>query len=125
MMCGPLCHARWLTTGQRLVYMWTRKHGLTSQALRTLEVLVKFCLTYYFKLYFDMKVKHYISDAPYHILTSLRLLKTQPKKVVQIIIIQKKKNPNKFCYMFSSHRVYSVQSNNSQVFCSCTKFPIL
>ena len=81
MMCGPLCHARWLTTGQRLVYMWTRKHGLTGQALRTLEVLVKFCLTYYFKLYFDMKVKHYISDAPYHILTSLRLLKTQPKKV--------------------------------------------
>ena len=44
MMCGPLCHARWLTTGQRLVYMWTRKHGLTGQALRTLEVLVKVLL---------------------------------------------------------------------------------
>ena len=28
-----------------------------------------------------MKVKHYISGAPYHIRTSLRLLKTQPKKV--------------------------------------------
>jgi hypothetical protein len=61
--------------------MWTRKHGLTGQALRTLEVLVKFCLTYYFKLYFDMKVQHYISAAPYHILTSLRLLHSQPKKV--------------------------------------------
>ena len=79
--CGPLCHARWLTTGQRLVYMWTRKHGLTGQDLRTLEVLVKFCITYYFKLYFDMKVMHFIVDAPYHILTSLRLLKSQPKKV--------------------------------------------
>ena len=27
-------------------------------------------------------------------------------------------------YMFSSHRVYSVQFNNSQVFGSCTSFPI-
>ena len=24
MQCGPLCNARWLTTGQRLIYMWTR-----------------------------------------------------------------------------------------------------
>ena len=85
MLCGPLCHARWLTTGQRLVFMWTRVHGLTGQPLRTLEVLVKFCLTYYFKLYFDMKVKHLIEDAPYHILTSLRILKTQPQKVKTII----------------------------------------
>lgn len=28
-----------------------------------------------------MKVRHFIKDAPYHILTSLRILKTQPKKV--------------------------------------------
>merc|ERR1719500_2083809 len=46
-LCGPLCHARfvtnaqcnnyhimerthiWLTTAQRIVYMWTRKHGLS------------------------------------------------------------------------------------------------
>ena len=67
--CGPLCHARRLTTGQRLFYMWTRKHGLTGLDLRTLEVLVKFCITYYLKLYFDIKVKHFIADAPYHILT--------------------------------------------------------
>ena len=44
-------------------------------------MLVKFCLESYFKLYFDIKVKHMIVDAPYHILTSLRILKTQPKKV--------------------------------------------
>ena len=24
MLCGPLCHARWLTTAQRLIFMWTR-----------------------------------------------------------------------------------------------------
>ena len=81
MQCGPLCHARWLTTAQRIVFMWTRHHGLTGQNRKTLELLVKFCLEYYFKLYFDMKVKHFIVDAPYHILTSLRILRTQPKKV--------------------------------------------
>ena len=60
MHCGPLCHARWLTTAQRLVFMWTREHGLTGQLLRVLEVLVKFCLQHYFKLYFDIKVRHLI-----------------------------------------------------------------
>lgn len=81
MQCGPLCHARWLTTAQRLVFMWTRKHGLIGENLKTLELLVNFCLDYYFKLYFNIKVRHYIADAPYHILTALRILKTQPKKV--------------------------------------------
>jgi len=81
MRCGPICHARWLTTAQRIIYMWTRDHGLTGEALKVLETLVKFCLQHYFKLFFDIKVKHLIVDAPYHILTSLRILKTQPKKV--------------------------------------------
>ena len=85
MQCGPLCHARWLTTAQRLVYMWTREHGLTGEALKVLEMLVSFCITSYFKLYFDIKVKHHIVDAPYHVLTSLRILKSQPKMVKEAI----------------------------------------
>ena len=48
-------------------------------------MLVKFCLEWYFKLYFDIKVKHFIADAPYHILTSLRILRTQPKKVRDVV----------------------------------------
>ena len=76
---------RWLTTGQRLVYMWTRVHGLTGDALRVMKIIVRFCLTHYSKLIFDVKVKHYIEDAPYHILTSLRILKPQPKKVKDAI----------------------------------------
>ena len=79
--CGPLCHARWLTTAQRIMLLWTRKHGLTGENLKTLELLVRFCLDFYFKLFFDIKVKHHIVDAPYHILTGLRILKKQPKKV--------------------------------------------
>ena len=48
--CGPLSHSRWLTTGQRLVYMWTRVHGLSVGDTKVLETLVKFCLQMYFKL---------------------------------------------------------------------------
>ena len=77
-------HRRWLTTAQRLVFLWTRDHRLSGPCLRTLEMLVKFCLQFYFKMYFDIKVHHMIVDAPYHVLTSLRILKTVPKNVKDI-----------------------------------------
>ena len=47
---GPLCHARWLTTGQKILFMWTRSHGLTGCELKVLAMLVKFCLKSYFKI---------------------------------------------------------------------------
>ena len=53
---------------------------------------MNFCTTMYFKLYFDTKVRHLIVDAPYHILTSLRILKTQPKMVQDVITFYIRKN---------------------------------
>lgn len=47
-----------------------RKHGLSGKPLKILESLVKFCLQFYFKMYFDIKVRHLIIDAPHHVLTS-------------------------------------------------------
>lgn len=79
--CGKVSHSRWLTTAQSLVYMWTRKHGLTGKELNTLEILVKYCLQVYFKLYYDIKVHHRLEDGPKHILTQLRVMRSQPKKV--------------------------------------------
>ena len=29
MKCGRICHARWLTTAECIIFMWTREHGLT------------------------------------------------------------------------------------------------
>ena len=81
MHCGPLCYASWFTNVQRIFFLWTRKHGLTGENLKTHNLLVRFCLDFYLKLFFDIKVKHHIMDAPYHILTELRILKKQPKKV--------------------------------------------
>ena len=83
--CGELSHARWLTTGQRLVFLWTRHHGLSKKNARLLEQLARFFINYYFKLYFDIKVRHRIIDAPRHILTSLRLLRSEPKAISDII----------------------------------------
>ncbi|KAG0726729.1 hypothetical protein GWK47_035956 [Chionoecetes opilio] len=56
-------------TAQSLVYMWTRKQGLTGKELNTLEILVKYCRKVYFKLYYNIKVHHRLEDGPKHILT--------------------------------------------------------
>ena len=36
--CGKLCHSRWLTTGQVLLMLWTREHGLSGKPLQNLEL---------------------------------------------------------------------------------------
>ena len=65
--------------------MWTRKHGLKGQPLKNLEILVKFCVQMYFKLYFDICVKNKLENGPLHVLTELKILKTLPKKVSNIV----------------------------------------
>ena len=82
---GKIVHSRWLTTGESLLMMWTRKHGLTGRDLEILKTLVLFCLRSYFKLYFEIKVKHYLVHGPYHILTQLRILKSLPMEVRDIV----------------------------------------
>ncbi|KAG0710775.1 hypothetical protein GWK47_022127 [Chionoecetes opilio] len=77
-------HQGWLTTAQSLVYMWTRKHGLTGKRLNNLEILVKYCLQVYFKLYYDIKVHHRLEDGPKHILTQLRVMGSQPRRSKQL-----------------------------------------
>ncbi|KAG0726408.1 hypothetical protein GWK47_036664 [Chionoecetes opilio] len=41
-----------------------RMHGLTGKELNTLEILVKYCLQVYFKIYYDIKVHHRLEDGP-------------------------------------------------------------
>ena len=79
---GPIVHSRWLTTGEALLFMWTRKHGLVGKDKANLETLVSFCIKSYFKLYFDIKVMHHLIHGPYHVLTQLRILQTLPKQVM-------------------------------------------
>ena len=78
--CGLLSYARWLTTGLRIIFMWTSKHDLSNKSSENLEFLVLFCLQFYFKLFFDIKVKNKLEDDSYHILSQLRFLRNQPYK---------------------------------------------
>ena len=83
--CGPLCHSRWLTTAQGLLMLWTRNHGLQGKTLENFELIVKFVLQSYFKLYFDIKVKHRLADGPGHILTAITIYRNQSKAVQEAI----------------------------------------
>ena len=85
MKCGPMSHARWTTTGERLLFFWTRKRSLSEDEEKSLETLVKFCSLFYFKLYFEIVVKNKITDGPYHVLSCLRLLRCQEEKVRETI----------------------------------------
>ncbi|KAG7177255.1 hypothetical protein Hamer_G000527, partial [Homarus americanus] len=82
--CGPLNHSSWFTTAQAILPLWMREHGLKGEVLRRLEVLVKFCLNFYFKMYY-IKVKHHLKFGPEHVVSSLRLLRNQTSKVKNII----------------------------------------
>ncbi|KAG7163197.1 hypothetical protein Hamer_G002281 [Homarus americanus] len=82
--CGPLNQSRWLTTAQAILLLWTREHGLKGEVLRRLEEPVKFCLNF-FKMYYDIKVKHHLKFGPEHVVSSLRLLRNQTPNVRNII----------------------------------------
>ena len=45
-----IVHSRWLTTGESLLMMWTRKQGMTGRDFEILKTLILFCLRSYFKL---------------------------------------------------------------------------
>ena len=65
--------------------LWTRFHGVEGETLRILELLVRFSLTVYLQLYYQIKVKHNISCAPEHILKSVQLLNQQTDEVKNLI----------------------------------------
>ena len=84
-ICGELSTARWCTTGEALLMLWMSDHGLTGETLRILEVLVRFTINVYFKLYFDIKAKHSIKDAPFHLVHMSELLAQQSDEVKAVV----------------------------------------
>ena len=84
--CGPLNQSRWLTTGLAFMMLWMRHHGVKGETLAKFETIIKFIISVYFNLYFQIKVKHHISHGPEHIVSALKLLKEQTTEVQDIII---------------------------------------
>ena len=65
--------------------LWTREHGLTGNVLSRFESIINFVVNVYFRLYFDIKVKNSLVHGPHHIVTALRLLRSQPEEVRHIV----------------------------------------
>ena len=77
--CGALSHAGWLTTGEAILMIWTRGHGLTGKNAKNLETLFR-CTSSC-----TLTSPSSTENGPYHILTELRYLKTQPANVRKIV----------------------------------------
>ena len=84
--CGNICHSRWLTTGEALLFLWVSEHGLEGELLERLEIITTFVVQVYHHMYYEIKVKHGIIDGPNHVLTQLRLITQQPEVVQDILI---------------------------------------
>ena len=79
--CGNLCHSRWLTTGQAILWLNISDHGLKGDILKNLKVLSQFVAQIYFHVWFRIKVKHSIVDGPHHLIKLLYLLRAQTVEV--------------------------------------------
>ena len=69
MKSGPLCHNRWLTTGVAIMFLWISNHGFTGKLFDKLKDIVLFMVQVYLPMFFEIKVKHSIVEAPNHIIT--------------------------------------------------------
>ena len=84
MKTGKLNHSRWLTTGEGFLVLWTRKHGFMDNLLIRLEQIVNFLVKVYFRIFFEIKVKHSWVQGRYHILSELKFMQGQPIEVKDI-----------------------------------------
>jgi len=84
---GPVCHSRWLTTALRCCRIWVSNHGLKDKQLENLEMIVQFIVGVYMPNWFNIKVKHSWIEGPRHVLFQLELLRSQCKKVLEIVML--------------------------------------
>ena len=85
MKIGGLNHSRWLTLACRVLYLYMCNHDLTEQNNENLKKIVQFIMTNYGPMWFHIKMKPLISDAPKHIYLQTKLLKLLPQDVLQIV----------------------------------------
>ena len=83
---GPVSHSRWLTTACRFCRIWVSVHGMKGKNLTNLRMIVEFVVGVYFPNWFNIKVKHSWINGPEHFLFLLDLLRSQKKKVVEIVM---------------------------------------
>jgi hypothetical protein len=88
MVIGPMNHSRWLTTANRFLDLWTRKHGLVGQDLENLRQICLFIVGVYYKQWFSIKKKHKLVDGPRHMLKKIQLVEKYCSPEVRAVVDQ-------------------------------------
>ena len=77
--CGKIDHARWLTTANRFLVLWTKKHGFEEENLENLQTIVMWIVGSYFPMWFHMKIHHHWINGHKHLLQQIVLWREQPE----------------------------------------------
>ena len=82
---GPVCHSRWLTTANRLMMLYCKKHGLRGKAIKVLTTLISFVVSIYYKMWFEIKCSPLMIDGPRHLLKTVQLLSVASPDVQEVV----------------------------------------
>lgn len=83
---GPVNHARWLTTANRLCRIYISKHGLKGKPLKNLELIVEFIVGVYYPCWFSIKINSSWIEGPRHVLYQLAQIRLQKPTVQNIVL---------------------------------------
>ena len=72
---GPLSHSRWLTHAVRNLLLYMKKNGLKGKNKTNLMKFVQFIMTNYTVMWFRLKQKGSIGEAPRHLFGQIKLTK--------------------------------------------------
>ena len=105
MQIGPLYHARWLTLACRVLYLYMCEHNLSDEDTTKLETLVHFIMTNYGPMWFAIKQRPLLIDAPKHLFQQTQLIKLLPEAVQRVV---KKYVSHSAYYAHSEHLLISM-----------------
>ena len=83
---GPVSHARWLTTVNRICRTWVSKHQLHESDYEKLKMIAEFIVGVYTPPWFIIKLKSNLIERPRHILFQLKQLQNQRKVASDIVL---------------------------------------
>ena len=78
---GPVSHSRWLTHATRTIILYMKKNGLQGKDKTNLYKFVQFLMTNYTVMWFRLKQKPSIGEAPRHMFSQIELSVLLPAQV--------------------------------------------
>ena len=98
---GALGSARWLTQAASMLRMYFSKHGLNAEESRKLQIIVNTIIEAYGPMWFEIKSKPTLKDAPRHWFKLLQITNRLDEEVRDIV----KKNISRNSYYFFSESI--------------------